>query len=95
MLRVIRIVRPHCATASDMKRNARHAAAPHARQPERQCNRHSAIVTRKVAQYAIAYVLANAGKARQARALATPLLPLIDAAFAADAPGRGPLLRWR
>jgi hypothetical protein len=40
----------------------------------------------QVAQYAIAYALVNAGNAKRARALATPLLPVIDAAFAADAP---------
>ena len=48
------------------------------------------------AESAIAYAAAldDSGRAQEARALAVPLLPIVDAAFAADAPARRLGARW-
>jgi len=48
-------------------------------------------------EYAIAYAsaLADAGRAEEGAAIAKPLLPVIDAAFAQGAPVRRELARWR
>ncbi|HEY6984974.1 MAG TPA: hypothetical protein VH375_02745, partial [Rhodanobacteraceae bacterium] len=49
------------------------------------------------AEFAIAYAAAldDAGRKDEARAIATPAIPIVEASFAEDAPVRKQLSRWR